>query len=973
MSILSDDYYKKLLDQSQQQRVPVVVPQVGGPLKQLEEITAEPAERQLVAPYYPNEQGRVSITPNLSQEDQIKKYGGTVGSQQYYDYQAKNPDYLKGFGETLGMKFPDDETWDKLDSFQKTSFLYPSFMIGLGSMFIRLPRAGVQGFGSVGKTIAEPIVKTIEWKGPTAESLGVEPVQSIPWIGEIPTIYQMEKQARDSGMGPIASKVAAFGNYMGSALMTAGIGEAAVSLFKPRAQIKGTPIYDTKPIEQVLVKTGPTSYKIMKPGANTVGEYYSVPKTVAKKYGGSSQNVFFKVAPSTIDNTGIALSLVKIGKGKGAIEGAFGPETHLVSQSLQLGDRVAPKMFHGSQVTVDQIAEQGFKPGKNSVFGEGAFFTDSKKTAATFGDGPNTITLNPEKFNLKPFSSVAEEQAFITEQSVKNLSEAIQKEGKYDGFKLLHPDESVGTTYGITNIKKLNVEIKGVYQNTALSQILDKPLKGFDNKPITNEQSTHLSQLMEVNKIEPEMAQAVMRVVTGKDHVGNLTQTEYVNTSKALAAFNDVGRYLGKDSMVNVFSQYLSPQRWWMRDIENSIGVPLYSKVYVPMENAFRLRNVFRDSYQTQAREIFGKYTGPGNFENRRLVKAYMEGDTGAIIDNTTLTAQTKSELIKISTDLRPLYDKLGQIFDIPTEGFLKDYQPHIQNLGGVYQLYKQGAELPQELSFFAEFKRNGSLSTQIDDSLALFDIYVNAGSNKMFLNPALAEAVPEIAKMPQTLQGSAKSYVTEKLGYAGRMDQWLNEIGPSLAKKVGIDLPNDVARSMSKYIMDTTYAGSLGARPDAILRNLFQYFLMAYPRLGSKFSGQAIKKAMTPEGIKEVSDKGFLVELGVPYGAELLKEAETAGKIGSLYQKGTQALLKPYGAADTFTHSATYWQGKYVWDDAIAKYSEGKYTYDQFEAAVDFNALNIADRNIIRNLMKDKKPEQAFEHYIRDVIDETD
>lgn len=1002
MSVLSDDYYANLLKKSQAAIQPtIVVPQnqppiqqnqppaqqpipqkIGGPFEAIEEKLVTPMEKGLLKPYYTDEAGKRVIEPRLSQQDQIKKYGGVVGSEKYYRHLSENPDYLKGLGETLGMKFPDQETWDSLDDEQKAAFTFPSLSTAVAGMFYRLPRAFVAGTIQVSRSTLEPIARTLVGEQPTFETLKKEEPIEYPWVGKVPSIFNSYQAARDSGMGEIMASIASSGEFFGSAFMTAGIGEAFTSLLKPRAQLNGTPIYDTQPISQALIKTGPTSYKVVKPSSGGVGEYYQIPKTLAKKYGGSTQNTFFKVTPAAIDQTGFALSIVKLGKGNEASVGKFGLETEILREIIPL-QRSFPKdasfspSFGVQRISDKFSTEKGLL--QNIEIDGPLSQRIVDKTAPSGVDIKNkTLAINSKNIandisDLVSGKSIEAGTGVMlrrrmdeTPQQVteRYINELLRFENRHIELNLKGKtanelDEAVIESFRIENEKALN-------------SLLSKPLKGFENSPVTFEQVGHIERIASFNKIEPQMAQAVMRVVTGKDVVGKLTQKEYVDTSHALAAFNDVAKYGGLDPIINPFSQYLSPQRWWMRDVENSLGVPLYSKVYVPMENGFKLRNVFRDSYQTQAREIFGKYAGGKYFEERRLVKAYMEGDTGAITDNVALTQQVKNDLIKISDDLRPLYDKLGTIFEIPTEVFLKNYQPHIQDIGGIYQLYKQGAELPKEFTFFAEYKRNGSLSTQIDDSLALFDIYVNAGSNKMFINPALQEALPAMEKMPVNLQGSAKSYVSEKLGYAGRVERYLNEVGPQIAKRLGVDLPNDIARQLSKYIMDTTYAGALGARPDAIIRNMLQNPLMTYPRLGPKFYAQAVKQAVSPEGIREVQQKGFLVELGVPYGTELLKEAQTAGGVGAAYQKATQALLKPYSGADTFTRAATYWQGKYIWDDALARYSEGKITWDKFEQEVDFRALNSLDRDIIRRLMKDKKPDQAFDHFIRDVIDET-
>ena len=518
--------------------------------------------------------------------------------------------------------------------------------------------------------------------------------------------------------------------------------------------------------------------------------------------------------------------------------------------------------------------------------------------------------------------------------------------------------------------KRLSTE--GTIENVPTS-IPPAPLKGMENKPITNDQMLNLRNVVGKNNIEGDTANAMMRVITGKNSVGDLTQAEYVNLVQTMGVYSTAGRYVGKMPTINPFSQFLSPQRHWMRSYEEKSGIPLYSKVYTPMEDAVRLRDVFRENYRTKSREVFGDYASPKFMNERRLLKAHMEGDSSAITNNPDLTPKVKSDLETIAAKLRPMYDELGTHFGLPTDKFLQNYQPHIKNIGGVYMLYKDAAEdITNHLSFFGDYKRNGALTEQVDDALALFDIYTNAGSNKMFMNPALESAAKLGDSLPETLKNSVKSYVGEKLGYAGRMEQYLNDLGPDLGRKFGLDLPPDLGRKMTKVMMDTSYSGTLGLRPGAVVRNYLQNPLLTYPRLGPKFYKEAVAKAMTAEGKMELMKKGFLMDKGVPHGYDLLKDPTLTSKVGSAYDKVTQATLKPFSSADAFTRTATYWQTKYQWQDAIGKLNEGKMNWQQFEKAVDFDALSPVDRNIIRKRIVDGDQEGAFDHLVRDVIDET-
>ena len=117
-------------------------------------------------------------------------------------------------------------------------------------------------------------------------------------------------------------------------------------------------------------------------------------------------------------------------------------------------DNGPESIYHQTDQDTEKIKDKGFQMGKNSVFGEAAFF--GEKADKTYGE--NQISVSPKDFNLKRFDTVKEEQDFVESQGAKNLSEAIRKEGKYDGFII--PNKEGGNVYGITDKTKLDSKLK---------------------------------------------------------------------------------------------------------------------------------------------------------------------------------------------------------------------------------------------------------------------------------------------------------------------------------------------------------------------------------------------------------------------------------------------------------------------------------------------------------------------------------
>jgi len=119
------------------------------------------------------------------------------------------------------------------------------------------------------------------------------------------------------------------------------------------------------------------------------------------------------------------------------------------------------KIFHGGQRTQEQVVEDGFRVSRNASenLGQAIYFTDNQQFAKDFGD--KVTTLDPSQFNLKEIGTLEQQEQFVKDMKAKDLSEAISKEGKFDGFVIRNPDPDVGTTYGITNVEKANQIVRG--------------------------------------------------------------------------------------------------------------------------------------------------------------------------------------------------------------------------------------------------------------------------------------------------------------------------------------------------------------------------------------------------------------------------------------------------------------------------------------------------------------------------------
>lgn len=832
----------------------------------------------------PDPDAAVKLFGDITPETQIARFGGIVGSPEYYKKKAEGNflQYLPGqLASTIGINLPDDESWDKMSLVDKGLTAVNASKNMLGRMISNLPKEIVKAPVRVGLTLAEPYTRLFNGDAAAGIQLGQGTPRELPWLGQVPNLFETFEQARASGMGPLASYALLVGTTAGDLTLAGSLGEAVTAASRPRgAIIPGQTVTATAPIKSAIVNDAAGIGKAVAQKPGSVSEYYSLPKTVVKEnYGTPTNTTFLKVTPA--GSQSVEISVVELRGG-----------------ALKKG--------------IDYIKDRTGNP-----------------TTRYEGDFGPEVKIESKIVPIKPgeSGSVAKVASEMTEEDVTRIFRSIPA----------------------------------------------KPLKGFEKKPITGEQITTLEEVGNFNGIEPSIRDAVVRAVTGKGVVGELTQAEFVKAAQTLQTFSPAGKFAPDMPSPSLFAKGIAPQRHWMRSYEESSGIPLYSQVYVPMEEATRVRNVFRDSYRTQAREVFGKYADPKFAEERRLVSAYMRGEKNAITSNPALTAEMKSELVAVADGMRALYDKIGPQVDVPTDIFLKDYQPGVRDLGGVFNLYKSTSnEFPTMKEFFAKQKKTGDLGgVQIDDALALFDIYANAGSNWMFMKPTLDRVKAVSNELPQTVRGAAKNYVEEKMGYGGQLEEFLDNMVPGVNKKLGINLPPDTARQMSNYVLSTMYSGMLSS-PATWFRQTFQYPLFGYARLGPKFAAEGIQKGLSKAGMQEARDAGFLVDLGVPYGEELLKETRAVGRAANAYKNATQTIIKPNSIADASQRSIVFQQGKLQFDDAISRYNRGEITWDKLEKDMDFNALSPVDRNIVRQKLVEGDTKGAFTHYIREIIDET-
>lgn len=775
----------------------------------------------------------------------------------------------------------------------------------IGSLIENFPKATASDALSVGLTAIKPFYNLFTGKSTSAEDLANEPVAKVPWIGDVPTLYQDEKSAQDAGLGPLASPLFAGANTALKEASLLPVSEFLSNSFAPRAALsEGAQIENTKPIQYAMDADG--SYSAKTPSTS---EHYTMTKTDASQFGGNTNNIRWQITPS--GEGANALSVVKV-LGKNTEVGSF-VKTDFGMKQVEQGD-------FGPQIKLFSQDVKSGSPGIVSSALAPSMASDIKP--------PSSTVTPPEAAGSLPALNAAE--------STPNVL----------------PSKSTPPF------------------------IPPAPLKGMANMPVTADQLGTLGQISRIKGIDPSVRDAVIKTITGKSAVGELTQAEYVKAAQTLSGFGDkyqdpsVPTKLGP---VGYAKSILAPQRHYFDYVEDTYGIPLKSQVYTPMEEGARLsKNLESNLNQKALDEVWGPLSSASNVENRRLVDAYSRGNTAAITNNPDLTPELKQQLIDTAGKLRAYYDETGPLLNVPKEIFKENYVPAIQDLGGVYNRYKDLSTSATQ-DFFAKFKRKGNLGTMIDDPMVTMQIYNRQGARALHMGPTLENAKNLLKTIPPEFAKSANSYIQEKMGFSGGMEKFIDSFVPAMNKnlsKIGVTLPADFSRQAINFTLSGMYS-SLLSGPLSSFKQAFQLPTFVYARMGSKFMGPAMIKAYTAAGSDEVAKAGFHLNMSTPYGEELTKDANPVGKLANAYKSATQQVISPVTYVDNKMRDIVYHQGKMQWGDALARYNAGTITWPQLENNLDFKAYSVADRNTIRQQLIGGNQDGAFITWLRSAMDD--
>ena len=1028
----SDDFKKKIDDDYQARMQNSAQDSAQSSLQQQSPQPTAPQERPYETPDTP-----VRMQGDISEEEQIRKFGGPIGSQKYYEAKAQESvggtllkrtlgpiaggavaGFAVGgpFGAVIGAGLgggvasnlmPDQEVWDSMSTTDKVSHIGYRTVEFPVKLAASLPAFFVKAVPNLVSFVTRPIQEkvspfTMEGVKTIAEKEAAVPYD-IPLAGKLDPLYgrivDEYTNARQLGWGDNVSSVYAYlqggVEIVNNALVGQMFAKGLRGIVKPPKRLApGETISETAPIEERLRLS---EEKLLTEAGRKKDGSASIRQSVSKEFEkevsqktGRSGRVYFKITPAGENSVEIALVqapgiIQKIkdrfgAEDKNAVKGevkiqstivkieAAGEKAEAPAQGVVAGEArkitaKADEFQIGGRGEKISYTERGAREESVQYWEEKIKVGERPPVTVGRASSGNRVVVDGNH-TLNAYKNLGIDEIPIIEQSpgAYNLarSAAVEKPVEFQG---LTKEQQAVVEQQTPKAEKPFIEER--------VKPISEPYPGSENNPITRLEVENLSNIGKMNGFDPAVKDAIVRMMTGKSVVGDLTKAEYVRVAKTLMASNRLGEFSagGQASLWTRYAgQKISPARSWMEALQRKTNIPIYD-TWLDLENGVRFSRMNAQAYMEEGRTIFGEYAKDKNTDLRRLVDAHMHGDKGAIINNKNITPEIKADLLKIVDGVSSFFEKSGVEMGVPKEIYKKNaagyYLPDIIDLGGIITKYKKGSDIPEGKTFFAKEKKKGGDYIRVDDPLKLMDIYAKQGSEAKFLDDAVSRAhTLNKEKIPKEFQESFRSAVLEKLGYEGGFTEFLDTVTARIAQKLNRNIPQDMGRKINQGMLTYAYFNALNS-PATWIRNELMNNVMLYQKWGGEYWAQAKLKALSPEGMAEVRAAGFLNETQQAFGADI-------GTLTGKMEKAARVGLAPVGMADSLGRATAYFDTKLNFENAVKLYNEGKITWDKAEKMLDLEGMSPIEANRVRKAIISGDTKGAFQELVRSVIDET-
>ncbi|HBH13825.1 MAG TPA: hypothetical protein DDX29_12065 [Clostridiales bacterium] len=410
------------------------------------------------------------------------------------------------------------------------------------------------------------------------------------------------------------------------------------------------------------------------------------------------------------------------------------------------------------------------------------------------------------------------------------------------------------------------------------------------------------------------------------------------------------------------FSGYFTPLKSLFERIEGRTGLPM-QKFFMDVQDGImqehrigipylkRLNTLTKGMNLKNSERIYKLLETEGISEETFTYREAMNVIKSDKNLNEKLGNLTEKEY-DVAKSINKILHEAGLEFGISLDKMIKDYAPRIRKSGISIDEAKNFWQNPTEYKWWAEEVRTGYLHPHETDIFKVTRAYINRGARKK----AVGEKIEQFSEMINNakkngaldkMEGKvADKFIMDVRGWPGDMDSalvssvinavnMLNKVvdvatfgkAPKRYQNVeyakqrvtnkqtgktdvkgwkevgehpGFFNANDAVADLINLHLNLTYAGALGFRPMALIRNFTQTFLVL-PITGPKHFANGLRKAMTKEGMNEARASGVLLEDYLPVGGEL--ESHITNFVDGVAQKSMWA----YAKVDNLNRSISY------------------------------------------------------------------
>jgi hypothetical protein len=394
--------------------------------------------------------------------------------------------------------------------------------------------------------------------------------------------------------------------------------------------------------------------------------------------------------------------------------------------------------------------------------------------------------------------------------------------------------------------------------------------------------------------------------------------------------------------------------------MENETGLPIY-RDYAALHSA----------YVDQHHEISDL--------SRGAVEAF---DGLSPADRGQIVMHFQGDQTELSAKLAPRAEKLRGVLDRALEPFgmtTEDYFSMANRVAkgeSVDEILANGAPpdaIAKNVQRLADEMNNGQLSGRDPSLIRISGRIIEMGTYEKHLAD-LAEATIDKYKSLPSLSKESREFVKGYLNnYVNVMkgSGWdpsaktISSMFQAVSDKLGLGWDG---KDMANKLIQNSYAGLIGLRPSAMIRNAMQNIQTGIPIYGRKAFVMGFKDAFSEEGRALARAKGII---GVENA--LMAETSAAG-----HMSWAQRAMAPYQTVEDMNRTVAYLSGRHRFDAGLAAVEglgevRNNANWEKLLDKADIDMLSIPEQKVLAQMWDHGESIEDIRHaYAKGIVDDT-